>query len=124
MPDFDEIKHKVGEAAEVVAEHAVNIARTAGEKITVAARVAKLSAEVISERDKIRRSHLRLGKLYVEQFADTPHDVMLADVEKVLQGRQRIAALNEEIERVKKEGATQPDYEVYDSDPIAEDDDD
>jgi hypothetical protein len=116
MPDFDEVKQKVGETAEYVAGQAVLFARTAGEKISEAAKIAKLKADILGERDNIRKAYNRIGKLYVENFADTPHDVMLADVEKVSLAEQRIAVFNEEIERIKSEGAAPyADVEVDDA---------
>ncbi|MDR0818368.1 MAG: hypothetical protein LBN43_02195 [Oscillospiraceae bacterium] len=118
MPDFDEMKQKVGETAEYVAGQAVLFAKTAGEKLSVAAKIAKLRADILGEHESIRKAYSRIGKLYVENFADAPHDVMLSDIEKVSLSEQRIAIYNEEIERIKSEGSApsaDADVEVEDT---------
>ncbi|MDR2530475.1 MAG: hypothetical protein LBC65_02910 [Oscillospiraceae bacterium] len=116
MPNFDELKQKVGETAGVVAGHAINIAKSAGEKISYAAKLGRLKAEMLGEREIIRRSYQQIGKLYVEHFADTPHDVMLADVEKVSLAQQRIAVIEEEIVNLKSDGAVDDEPEIFDED--------
>ena len=117
MPDFDGLKQKVGETAEYVAGQAVQFAKTAGGKISVAAKITKLKADILGEKEAIRKAYYQIGKLYVESFADTPHEVMLSDIEKVSLAEQRIAVLTEEIERVKAEGgAAYADAEIYDED--------
>jgi hypothetical protein len=118
MPNFEGLKQKVGETAEFVAGQAVNFAKGAGEKISYAAKLTRLKAEILGEREMIRRAYQQIGKLYVEHFADTPHDVMLAEVEKVSLAKQRIEVINEEIEKLKTESnAPAADADVYDEEP-------
>jgi hypothetical protein len=121
MANFEKFKQQVSETAEWVAGNAVQFAKFAGEKAAYGAKLAKLNAEILGEKETMRKAYTRIGRLYVEHFTEAPHEIMLNDVEAVTLAAQRIEVLKEEIERVKAEGGVgDAEYTVYDED----DDDD
>jgi uncharacterized small protein (DUF1192 family) len=123
MPNFDEIKQKVGETAERVAGSAVQFAKFAGEKAAIGAKFAHLNASILGEKEIARRAYTRIGKKYVELFGDAPAEELLEIVETVKQSQQRIEVLREEIEKLKAESGGS-DYTVVDEDTKDDTEDD
>jgi len=122
--NFEEFKQKAGETAERLGGQAVQFAKFVGEKATIAAKLAKLNADILGEKETIRKAHTNIGKRYIELFENAPHEDMLADVEVVQKARQRIDVLKEEIERIKTESsATDADYTIFDEDEFNEESD-
>ena len=101
MANFDEIKQKTGETAEHIAAKSIELAKTAAEKTKLVARISKLNADVISERDTLRRAYLDLGKLYYEKFKDDPDEAVADKCRVVASSLAVIAQCKDEIEQCK-----------------------
>ncbi|MDR2360853.1 MAG: hypothetical protein LBD85_06205 [Oscillospiraceae bacterium] len=123
MPNkFDDFIQTVGETAERIAGSAVQIAKFAGEKASYAAKIAKIHAEILAEKENVRKAYTEVGKSYVKQFGDAPHEGMAGSVKSVSASIQRIAELNTELADLKSaESSDFDDADFDDSDDDAED---
>ena len=101
MANFDEFKQKTGETAEHIAAKSIELAKTAAEKTKLVARISKLNADVISEKDALRRAYLDLGKLYYEKFGSDPDASVADDCRKIASSLAVIAQCREEIDQCK-----------------------
>lgn len=120
MARFDEFKKSVGEAAEMLAEKAAGIAKVAAEKTKELAKIGKLNAEILAQKDDIRKAYQEIGKLYYEYFQVDPHEPMKAACEKIDAAMAIIADKQAEIEVLKAEnpGEDFSEYEVVEDDDI------
>ena len=101
MANFDEIKQKTGETAEHIAAKSIKLAKTAAEKTKLVARISKLNADVISEKDALRRAYLDLGKLYYEKFKNDPDESLAEGCRKIASSLAVIAQCRTEIDECK-----------------------
>ena len=101
MANFDEIKQKTEETAEHIAAKSIELARSAAEKTKLVARISKLNADVISEKDALRRAYLDLGKLYYEKFKDEPDDVLADNCRRIASSLAVISQCRDEIDQCK-----------------------
>jgi hypothetical protein len=74
MANFEEFKQQTAETAEMIAGKSIQFAKMAAEKTKQIAKIAKLKAEIIAEKDSRRKSLLKLGKLYYENYGDDPQE--------------------------------------------------
>ncbi|MDR0935538.1 MAG: hypothetical protein LBM98_02515 [Oscillospiraceae bacterium] len=113
--NFEEFKERATETAEFVAGKTVQFAKFAGEKVGTAAKVAKLNAEILAEKDNLRKAYARIGKLYVELYAATPHEDIAAELDIVHAAQSRIDELKTKIDDIKTEagwnGGADADYD-------------
>ncbi|MDR0858035.1 MAG: hypothetical protein LBN97_03280 [Oscillospiraceae bacterium] len=113
--NFEEFKERATETAEFVAGKTVQFAKYAGEKVGTAAKVAKLNAEILAEKDNLRKSYQRIGKLYVELYAATPHDDIAAELDIVHSAQDKIDELKNKIDEIKTDagwnGGSDADFE-------------
>lgn len=102
MANFDDIKKTVSEKAGVFAEKTGEFAKNAAEKAKVLAKIGKLNAEILAEKDSIRKSNIELGKIYYEYFKADPHEPMKSACAKIDASNAKIAAKKAEIEDLKR----------------------
>ncbi len=103
MANFDEIKKNAAEKAGFFAGKAAELARAAADKTKVMARIGKLNAEILAEKDAIRKSSLELGKIYYEYFKVDPHEPMKEACARIDAAHAAIAAKRAEIEELKSQ---------------------
>ena len=101
MANFDEIRQRTGETAEHIAAKSIELAKTAAEKTKLVARISKLNADVISEKDALRRAYSDLGKLYYKTFKDAPDETMADECRRIASSLAVIAQCRDEIEQCK-----------------------
>ena len=101
MANFDEIKQKTEETAEHIAAKSIELAKSAAEKTKLVARISKLNADVISEKDALRRAYLDLGKLYYEKFKDEPDETVAENCRRIASSLAVISQCREEIDQCK-----------------------
>ena len=114
MADVNEIKEKVMNTLEMVADSAKELAGKAADKAKSAARIAKLSMEINAEKDTIKKAYLEIGKLYYEMNRDNPDGFFAQLCDEVTVANAEIAAKEAEIAELKENGlgGAQEDVEV------------
>ena len=118
MANFDEIKRTAAEKAGTLAGKAAELAGAAAEKTKLMAKVGKLNAEILAEKQAIRKASLELGKIYYEYFKVDPHEPMKEACAKIDAAYAAIAAKRSEIEELKTQT---PDVEVeVETEPVEE----
>lgn len=112
MTNFDEIKQRTGETAEYIAAKSIEIARTAAEKTRLVARISKLNADVITEKENLRRAYIDLGKKYYKYFRENPNDILDEDCRKITSSIAAITQCRAEIDECKLslKGEKEEDY--------------
>jgi|GEM_PF-3741227 len=101
MANMDDFKRTAAETAETIADKSVELARLAADKTKALARVAKLYAEIASEKEKQRRAYLQVGKLYCEAHAADAEEAFSDLVDQALAAGANIALKRQEIEDIK-----------------------
>ena len=104
MADFNEIKEKVMNTLEMVADSTKELAGKAADKAKSAARIAKLTMEINSEKDTIKKAYLEIGKLYYEMNRDNPEGFFAQLCDEVTVANAEIAAKEAEIAELKENG--------------------
>lgn len=115
MADFNDIKEKVLNTLEMVADSTKELAGKAADKAKSTARIAKLSMEINSEKDTIKKAYLEIGKLYYEMNRDDPDGFFAQLCDEVTVANAEIAAKEAEIAELKENGiggAEEKDVEV------------
>jgi len=109
--DFDGLKDKLKDTYDVVAGATKEFAGKAVEKAKCTARIAKLSLEINSEKDIIKRAYLEIGKLYYEMHRDDPDSFFAQLCDEVTVANASIQSMEQEIAELKK-GEHYDDIEV------------
>ena len=68
--DFNKLMQKTKETAEKVAGKSKDIAKNVADKTAMSGKVAKLSAEITSEKENLKKAYMELGKYYYEHYED------------------------------------------------------
>lgn len=66
--DYEELKRKALETAGLIADKSKEIAKKVADKSVMIGKIAKLSAEIATEKDKLKRAYIELGKYYYEHM--------------------------------------------------------
>lgn len=114
MSKFDEFKENFGENVEFLAGRAVGLAKVAAEKTKVMAKIGKLNAEILGQKDNIRKAYQEIGKIYYDYFQLDPHEPMKETCAKIDAAMAVIADRQAEIEVLKSENPSQ-EYAEYTS---------
>ncbi|MBQ4040454.1 MAG: hypothetical protein IJC91_04880 [Oscillospiraceae bacterium] len=129
--DFNLLKKKAAETANVLAdksaafakvaaEKSAEVAKTAAEKTKYAAKLAKLKTEAAAERDGLRKAYGELGKICYELFKSAPGEEVAQAVAEIDLIHERIDAINAEIEALKGKADDEIEVEVYEVEPAAD----
>lgn len=103
MAKFDDIKQQTVDTAEMVAGKSIQLAKKAAEKTKQLARITLLKAEILAQKDAIRKSYCKLGKLYYEFYGKEPAEPMAETVGLIDEGLKRIKEMRDKIEEIKAE---------------------
>ena len=101
MADFNALRDKVLVSLNTVAEKTKEVASTVADKAKDTAQIAKLNMEIASERDRIKKAYLELGKLYYDTHKDDPDGFFTQLCQEVTLSLSRVSALEDEIARLK-----------------------
>ena len=96
--DFEELKQKAIETAEIIADKSVEVAKNVAEQAKILAKKAKLFAEMAAEKEKLRANYEALGTLYFELYADDPCDGLEQAIEDVKLAKEKIEAIGGKVE--------------------------
>ena len=102
MKNYDDLKQKAKTAIETIADVSVEAYKIAESKAKALAKRAKLNADSTREKVQIRRSYSEIGKKYYELHKDNPHEAFKEDFGNVSDSFDRIAAIQAELEELKK----------------------
>ena len=101
MFDFDNFKAKFKESVNKVADSTKEFADKAADKAKDASRIAKLTLEINSEKDVIKKAYSEIGKLYYETHKDDPEGFFIQLCDEVTLAQENIAAKEAEIAELK-----------------------
>ena len=123
--DFNGLKDKVLSALGQTADSAKDFAGKAGDgvkdfaekaadKAKAGGRIAKLTMEISSEKETMKKAYLEIGRLYYEAHKDAPEGFFLQLCEEVALAEKNIADKEAEIAALKEEfgGKGEPDVSV------------
>ena len=94
-------------------ERGTEVAATAADKTKDAARIAKLTMDLGSEKENLKKAYLELGKAYYEEHKDTAEGLYAQLCEEITAAADRVDGIQNELDSL-KEGfrpAAQPDFE-------------
>lgn len=131
MADFSSLKDKLlvklGQAAEAtkdIAEKAADatkdMAEKAAEKAKAGGRIAKLSMEIATEKDNMKKTYIEIGKLYYDTHKDDPEGFFIQLCEEIALAEKNIADKEAEIAELKA-GEDDDSIEVEFEEIVAED---
>lgn len=114
MADFNEIKDKVLASLGKAADSAKDLTEKAADSVKAGGRIAKLSMDISSEKDGMKKTYLEIGKLYYETHSNDPEGFFIQLCEEISIAKQNIAAKEAEIETIKasKKNDCDDDIEV------------
>ena len=123
--DFNELKDKflskLGQTADTAKDFAgkagegvKDLAEKAADKAKAGGRIAKLTMEISSEKETMKKAYLEIGRLYYEAHKDAPEGFFLQLCEEVALAEKNIADKEAEIAALKEEfgGKGEPDVSV------------
>ena len=101
MKDFNEIKNAVLSSIGKAADAGKGIANKAADKAKSGARIAKLSVEIASEKENLKKAYIEIGKLYYDTHKDDPEGFFIQLCDEVGLAQKSIAEKEAEIEELK-----------------------
>jgi len=101
MTDFNEIKDKVLASLGKAADSAKDLTEKAADSVKAGGRIAKLSMEISSEKDSMKKTYLEIGKLYYETHSTDPEGFFIQLCEEISIAKESIAEKEVEIEAIK-----------------------
>lgn len=101
MANLEDIKKKLIETAEVIADVSVDLYKQAEEKTQVLAKTTKLRAENASDRTTLKKLYQALGKAYFETHRLFPEAELEQNCLEIATTLERIVERNELIELIK-----------------------
>ena len=101
MFDFGNFKSKMKDSFSKAADVTKDLAEKTADKAKDASRIAKLSLEIGSEKDVIKKAYAEIGKLYYETHKDDPEGFFIQLCDEVTLALENIAAKEAEIAELK-----------------------
>lgn len=112
MKDFSDLKNKllssIGKAADAgkdlaskAADAAGDLASNVADKAKAGSRIAKLSVEIATEKENMKKAYLEMGKLYYDTHKDAPEGFFIQLCDEITLARNNISAKEAEIEQLK-----------------------
>ena len=109
MFDFNNFKSKVIDSINKAADTTKDFADKATDKAKDVSRIAKLSIEISSEKDVIRKAYSEIGKLYYETHKNEPEGFFIQLCDEVTLAMENIAAKEAEIAELKSSSSIDDD---------------
>lgn len=101
MSEFNDFKDKVMSTIGAVADITKDAVSKTADATKSVARIAKLSVEVGSEKELIKKTYTEIGRLYYESNKDNPEAEFSQLCEEVAMSEKAITKKEEEISRLK-----------------------
>ena len=123
MKDFSELKDmllsSIGKAADAGKEFAAkaadaskDIANNVADKAKAGSRIAKLSVEIATEKDNMKKAYIEMGKLYYDTHKDDPEGFFIQLCEEITLAQKNIEEKEAEIAELKTKGEDDGTIEV------------
>jgi hypothetical protein len=110
--NFNDIKEKVKETLDIVADTTRDVASKTADKAKNVSRIAKLSLEISGEKDTIKKAYAEIGKLYYETHKDAPDGFFVQLCDEITLANKSIIDKETEIAELKADGNLEDDIEV------------
>ncbi len=121
MFDFDNLKDKAKVSLSRAALTAKDLADKAGDKAKDVGRIAKLTLEINTEKDVIRKAYSDIGKLYYDTYKDNPDGLFIQLCDEVSLATENISAKEAEITKLKASEGEDDDSIVVEFEEIVDD---
>jgi FtsZ-binding cell division protein ZapB len=112
MINFDELKQKAIDAVTVLSDKASEVYSKAEVKTKEIAKTTQLNAEIVREKNNIKKLTSELGSMYYQLFKDAPDESLAQLCAEITAANENIAALQKMIDEIKASGAEDDDVEV------------
>lgn len=119
LAKLGEVTDATKDIAEKAADATKDIAGKAADKAKAGGRIAKLSMEIASEKESMKKTYLEIGKLYYDTHKDDPDGFFIQLCEEISIAEQAIADKEAEIAAL-KEGCDDDSIEVEFEEVVAE----
>lgn len=90
-----------------------SLLKKAGNKTVQLTRIAKLSSEINTAKEDIRRAQLELGKIYYETFRDEPHPQLADNCVRIKKSIDSIQEKKQLIEELKSGNSDKEEEESF-----------
>ena len=101
MADFNAFKDKLLAKIGQAADGAKDIAEKAADKAKAGGRIAKLSMEIATERDNMKKTYIEIGKLYYDTHKDDSDGFFIQLCEEIALAEKNIAEKEAEMAELK-----------------------
>lgn len=120
MADFNDFKEKMLVTLGKVADTTKDLAEKTADAAKASGRIAKLSMDIASEKDNMKKTYIEIGKLYYDTHKDDPEGFFIQLCEEITLSKENIAAKDAEIEALKGEKCGEDDIEIEFEEVVAE----
>ena len=104
MIDFEDIKQKAVDVITVLSDKAGEVYTKAEGKTKELAKTTQLSAEVVREKNNIKKLTAELGSLYYQLYKDNPTEEAAQLCAEITAANANIEALQKQIDEIKAAG--------------------
>lgn len=118
--NFDQLKKKAAAAAELIAEKSIELAKATAEGAKNLSTIAKLNAEIMAEKENIRKAQMQIGKRYYELFKDNPAEELADFCISIDSSREAILEKQEQINSIKAEMASKSEAVEAETEPVVD----
>lgn len=102
--NFSEMKDRLLSGLGKAADAGKDIANKAADKAKAGTRIAKLTMEISSEKENMKKAYLEIGKLYYDTHKDDPEGLFIQLCEEIGLAQKNIADKEAEIDTLKAGG--------------------
>ena len=99
--DINEIKDKVIASLGTAVDTGKDLAGKAADMAKAGARITKLSMEISTEKENLRKTYIEIGKLYYDTHKDDPEGFFIQLCDEVAISEKNIADKQAEIDELK-----------------------
>lgn len=99
--DFNEMKDKLFSALGKASDGAKDVAEKAADKAKDVSKIAKLTLEISTEKENMKKAYLEIGRLYYDTHKDNPEGFFIQLCDEVALAQENIAKKETEIAAVK-----------------------
>lgn len=104
LAKLGEVSDATKDLAEKAADATKDLAGKAADKAKAGGRIAKLSMEIASEKENMKKTYLEIGKLYYDTHKDDPDGFFIQLCEEIAIAEKNIADKEAEIAQLKASG--------------------
>lgn len=104
LAKLGEVSDATKDLAEKAADATKDFAGKAADKAKAGGRIAKLSMEIASEKENMKKTYLEIGKLYYDTHKDDPDGFFIQLCEEIAIAEKSIAGKEAEIAQLKASG--------------------